>query len=164
MAFSRKFLLDNGVPEDKIDVILAERNRTLKDYVPQSDVQGMIEAAVTAAKSEIPEPVDVKTTAEYLALMGENAKLKAFQGEDFASVKAPYRDIVWEKLDHAEKHKPYTEQLEELKGSMPDLFIVKEEPQPPKPSFGAQPQGSVPSGHASPSFMDSWGFVPGKGK
>ena len=160
MAFSRKFLLDNGVPEDKVDVILAERNRTLKDYVPQSDVQAQIDAAVEAAKKEAPPP-DVTTTAEYLALMGENAKLKAFQGEDFASVKAPYRDIVWEKLDHAEKHKPYTEQLQELQGSMPDLFTMKEEP--PKPSFGAQPQGSVPSGKTGPSFMDSWGFIPQKG-
>ncbi len=160
MAFSRKFLLDNGVPEDKVDVILAERNRTLKDYVPQSDVQAQIDAAVEAAKKEAP-PSDVKTTAEYLALMGENAKLKAFQGEDFANVKAPYRDIVWEKLDHAEKHKPYTEQLQELQGSMPDLFATKEEP--PKPSFGAQPQGSVPSGKTGPSFMESWGFIPQKG-
>ena len=160
MAFSRKFLLDNGVPEDKVDVILAERNRTLKDYVPQSDVQTQIDAAVEAAKKEAPLP-DVKTTAEYIALMGENAKLKAFQGEDFASVKAPYRDIVWEKLDHAEQHKPYTEQLQELQGSMPDLFTTKEEP--PKPSFGAQPQGSVPSGKAGASFMDSWGFIPQKG-
>ena len=159
MAFSRKFLLDNGVPEDKVDVILAERNRTLKDYVPQSDVQAQIDAAVEAAKKEA--PADVTTTAEYIALAGENAKLKAFQGEDFASVKAPYRDIVWEKLDHAEKHKPYTEQLAELQGSMPDLFTVKEDP--PKPSFGAQPQGSVPSGKAGASFMDTWGFVPQKG-
>lgn len=160
MAFSRKFLLDNGVPEDKVDVILAERNRTLKDYIPQADVQAQIDAAVEAAKKEAP-PADVKTTAEYIALMGENAKLKAFQGEDFASVKAPYRDIVWEKLDHAEKHKPYTEQLQELQGSMPDLFTVKEEP--PKPSFGAQPQGSVPSGKSGPSFLDSWDFIPKKG-
>lgn len=160
MAFSRKFLLDNGVPEDKVDVILAERNRTLKDYVPQSDVQAQIDAAVEAAKKDA-SPADVTTSAEYLALMGENAKLKAFQGDDFANVKAPYRDIVWEKLDHAEKHKPYTEQLQELQGSMPDLFATKEEP--PKPSFGAQPQGSVPSGKTGPSFMESWGFIPQKG-
>lgn len=160
MAFSRKFLLDNGVPEDKVDVILAERNRTLKDYIPQSDVQAQIDAAVEAAKKDAP-PADVKLSAEYIALLGENAKLKAFQGDDFAAVKAPYRDIVWEKLDHTEKHKPYTEQLQELQGSMPDLFTTKEEPS--KPSFGAQPQGSVPSGKTGPSFMDSWGFIPQKG-
>lgn len=160
MAFSRKFLLDNGVPEDKVDVILAERNRTLKDYIPQSDVQAQIDAAVEAAKKDAP-PADVTTSAEYLALVGENEKLKAFQGDDFANVKAPYRDIVWEKLDHAEKHKPYIEQLQELQGSMPDLFATKEEPS--KPSFGAQPQGSVPSGKTGPSFMESWGFIPQKG-
>ena len=166
MAFSRKFLLDNGVPEDKVDVILAERNRTLKDYIPQSDVQAQIDAAVEAAKKDAP-PADVKLSAEYIALQGENAKLKAFQGNDFAAVKAPYRDIVWEKLDHKEKHKPYAEQIQELKGSLPDLFVAAsaegEDPEPPKPSFGAQPQGSIPSGKSGPSFADNWDFIPKKG-
>lgn len=157
MAFTRKFLLDNGVPEDKVDVILAERNRTLKDYIPQTDVQAQIDAAVAAAQKDAP-PADVTTSAEYIALLGENAKLKAFQGDDFAGVKAPYRDIVWEKLDHAEKHKPYSEQLVELQTSLPDLFSVKEEPA--KPNFGAQPQGAAPTGQKGPSFADTWGFVP----
>ena len=160
MAFTRKFLLDNGVPEDKVDVILAERNRTLNDYVPADDVQARIAAAVEAAKAGS-EPVDVKSTPEYIELLGRNAKLEAFQTEDFSSVKAPYRDIVWERLDHAEKHKPYSEQLAGLAETMPDLFTVKEEPR--KPGFGAVPQGSVPSGKTGPSFMDTWGFVPQKG-
>lgn len=159
MAFSRKFLLDNGVPEDKVDVILAERNRTLADYVPKSDVQAQIDSALEKANKDVkPLEVDIKTTPEYLELLGKNQKLEAFQTDDFASVKKPYKDIVWGKLDHAEKHKPYTEQIEELKESMPDLFIAQEEP--PKPSFGAQPQGAAPTGKAGPSFMDNWGFVP----
>lgn len=161
MAFSRKFLLDNGVPEDKIDAILAERNRTLSDYIPKADVQAQIDEALKNAK---PQEVDVKTSPEYLALAGENAKLKAFQGEDFSSVKAPYRDIVWEKLDHSEKHKPYTEQIQTLKGSMPDLFTIAEEEDPPKPSFGAQPHGSIPSGKSGLSFADNWDFIPKKGQ
>lgn len=159
MAFTRKFLIENGVPEDKVDVILAERNRTLKDYVPSSDVQAQIDAAVAAAKEG--QPGDVTQTPEYLALLGENQKLKVIQGEDFQAVKAPYRDIIWEKLDHAEKHKPYSEQLAELQASLPDLFAVKEEA--PKPQFGSAPQGAVPSGQSGPTFMDSWGFVPKKG-
>ena len=65
MAFTRKFLTDNGVPEDKVDVILAERNRTLKDYVPQSDVQAQIDAAVKAVH---PDPIDVTQTEEYKSL------------------------------------------------------------------------------------------------
>ena len=161
MAFSRKFLLDNGVPEDKIDVILAERNRTLTDYVPKSDVQAQIDSAVAAATKEVkPDPVDVKTTPEYLELLGVNEKLQAFQTDDFSSVKKPYRDIVWSKLDHGEKHAPYTEQIEALQKDMPDLFVLQEEA--PKPNFGTAPKGQAPTGNAGPSFMDQWGFVPKK--
>ncbi len=159
MAFSRKFLLDNGVPEDKVDVILAERNRTLADYVPKSDVQAQIDKALADNKVEPPE-VDVKTSPEYLELLSQNQKLTAFQTDDFATVKAPYKDIVWSKLDHAEKHKPYSEQIEELKGTMPDLFTTQEEP--PKPSLGTAPKGSAASGNAGPSCMDNWGFIPQK--
>jgi hypothetical protein len=161
MAFSRKFLLDNGVPEDKVDVILAERNRTLADYVPKSDVQSQIDAALAEAQKSIQAPeIDVKATPEYMELLGQNQKLTAFQTEDFATVKAPYKDIVWGKLDHAEKHKPYAEQIEELKGTMPDVFVTQEEPA--KPSFGTAPKGAAPTGNAGPSFMDGWGFVPNK--
>lgn len=157
MAFSRKFLLDNGVPEDKVDVILAERNRTLSDYVPKSDVQAQIDKALAENAPAAPE-VNVKESPEYLELLGQNEKLKAFQTDDFATVKAPYKDIVWGKLDHAEKHKPYAEQIEELKGTMPDLFVAQEEP--PKPSFGTVPKGAAPTGTTGPSFMENWGFVP----
>lgn len=157
MAFTRKFLADNGVPEDKIDLILAERNRTLKDYTPNADVQAQIDAAVAAAQKD---PGDPTQSEQYLALLTKTQKLEAFQTEDFAAVKAPYKDIVWEKLDHTEKHKPYAEQIAELQTSLPDLFVVKEEPQ--KPTFGAAPQGAAPTGKTGPSFMESWGFVPPK--
>ena len=161
MAFSRKFLLDNGVPEDKVDVILAERNRTLSDYVPKSDVQAQIDSAIEKATKEVkPAEIDVKTTPEYLELLGKNQKLEAFNTDDFSSVKAPYKDIVWSKLDHAEKHTPYAEQIEALRETMPDLFVAQEEP--PKPNFGTAPKGQAPTGSAGPSFMDGWGFVPQK--
>lgn len=157
MAFTRKFLLDNGVPEDKIDVIMAERNRTLTDYVPKSDVQAQIDKALADNKVEPPE-IDVKTTPEYMELLGKTQKLEAFQTDDFKTVKAPYRDIVWGKLDHAEKHKPYAEQIDELQKTLPDLFIVQEEP--PKPNFGTAPKGAAPTGNAGPSFADVWKFAP----
>ena len=164
MAFTRKFLTDNGVPEDRVDTILAERNRTLKDYVPAADVQAQIDKAVAEAKADQPdpEPVDVLQSPEYLELLGKAQKLEAFQTEDFSSVKAPYRDIVWSKLDHAEKHAPYGEQIAELQKSMPDLFEASMEEEQPKPAFGTAPKGAAPSGNAGPSFMDQWGFVPKK--
>ena len=162
MAFTRKFLTDNGVPEDKVDIILAERNRTLKDYVPAADVQAQIDKALEEAKNEQP-PVDVLQTPEYLELLGKAQKLEAFQTEDFSSVKAPYRDIVWSKLDHADKHAPYAEQIGKLQESMPDLFIQEQQQEEaPKPTFGAAPKGAAPTGNAGPSFMDQWGFVPKK--
>ncbi len=161
MAFSRKFLVDNGVPEDKVDVILAERNRTLADYVPKSDVQAQIDSAIEkATKDAKPEQVDVKTSPEYLELLGQNQKLTAFQTEDFATVKAPYKDIVWQKLDHAEDHTPYSEQIAELSKTMPDLFVTQEEP--PKPNFGTAPKGAAPTGNAGPSFEDTWRYTPPK--
>ncbi len=157
MAFTRIFLTEHGVPEDQIDAIMAERNRTLSDYVPKSDVQAQIDAALAEAQKAAP-PADVTQAPEYLELLGKTQKLEAFQTEDFAAVKAPYRDIVWGKLDHAEKHKPYAEQLAELQSSLPDLFSTQEEP--PKPQFGAQPQGAAPTGQKGPSFNDVWGFGP----
>ena len=159
MAFTRKFLTDHGVPEDQIDAIMAERNRTLTDYVPKDDVQKQIDAALAEAQKGAP-PADVTQAPEYIELLNKTQKLEAFQTDDFANVKAPYRDIVWQKLDHAEKHKPYAEQLTELQSSLPDLFKTQEEP--PKPQFGAAPQGAAPTGQKGPSFMDQWGFVPPK--
>lgn len=161
MSFTRKFLTDNGVPEDKVDIIMAERNRTLKDYVPAADVQAQIDKALAEAAKDQP-PVDVLQSPEYLELLGKTQKLEAFQTEDFSSVKAPYKDIVWSKLDHAEKHAPYSEQISKLQESMPDLFVQEQPEEPPKPSFGAAPKGAAPTGNAGPSFMDQWGFVPQK--
>ena len=161
MSFTRKFLTDNGVPEDKVDIIMAERNRTLKDYVPAADVQAQIDKALAEAAKDQP-PVDVLQSPEYLELLGKTQKLEAFQTEDFSSVKAPYKDIVWSKLDHAEKHAPYSEQISKLQESMPDLFIQTQPEEAPKPSFGAAPRGAAPTGNAEPSFMDQWGFVPKK--
>lgn len=162
MAFSRKFLIDNGVPEDKVDTIMAERNRTLKDYTPNSDIQAQIDAAVAAAKAE--SVTDVTQDPAFIAMAEKAAKLEAFQGEEFQSVKAPYRDIVWGKLDHAENHKPYSDQITEMATAMPDLFSVQQQPQEQTkpPMFGADPAGSAPTGKTGPSFMDTWGFVPKK--
>jgi len=157
MAFTRKFLIDNGVPEDKVDAIMAERNRTLSDYIPKSDVQAQIDEAMKKA----PAPVNVTETEEYKKLMAENLKIKALGSDDFAPVKTPYRDIVWDKLDHAEKHKPYSEQLGELSKNLPDLFNAPT-PEPDKPIFGGETKGNMPTGDAGKSFMDSWGYMPKK--
>ena len=159
MAFTRKFLTEHGVPEDQIDAIMAERNRTLQDYIPRADVQAQIDEAVKAAQKE---PEDPTQSEAYLKLLAKTAKLEAFGGDDFKNVKTPYRDIIWEKLDHAEKHKPYAEQLQELQTQLPDLFVTEKPEEPPKPQFGAPTDGTMPKGDSAESFGDLWGFVPKK--
>lgn len=161
MAFTRKFLTENGVPEDKVDVIMAERNRTLSDYVPKSDVDTQVQAALAAAQKDAPAP-DVTASDEYKQLFAENAKIKALQTEDFAAVKANYREMVYGMLDHGEKHKPYAEQMTAVREKYGEMFEQEQEPAPAKPQFGAPPAGSAPKGEKGPSFMDTWNFVPKK--
>lgn len=159
--FKRADLKAKGLTDEQIEYLMTESNRALSaDYAPKSDIQAQIDAAKAAA----PAPTDPTQTKEYLELAGKAAKLEAFQTEDFSSIKKPYRDIVWDKLDHGDKHKPYAEQMTELATSLPDLFNTPKEqpPEPNKPHFGAPTQGQMPTGKEGPSFMDGWGFVPQK--
>lgn len=158
MAFTRKFLTDNGVPEDKIDAIMAERNRTLADYIPKADLQQQIDAAVAAAKTE---PVDIKTTPEYTTLLNERDMLRAINGDEFAEVKPKFRETVFGMLDRSEKAPSVADQLKKI-GEKYEEYFTQPETQPKQPAFGAPTQGSAPSGRTGPSFMDTWGFVPKK--
>lgn len=158
MAFSRKFLIDHGVPEDQVDAIMAERNRTLSDYVPKADLQQQIDAAVQKAREEAPKAVVVQETEEYKALAGELAKTKAFTSEAFAKVKPKFRDSVWGLLDH---DKPVEEQLPKIAEQYEEYFVAAEppaEPEPNKPHFGSPDQGGMPRGKSGKSLEDLWGF------
>lgn len=159
MAFTRKFLIDNGVPEDKVDAIMAERNRTLGDYIPKADADKQLQEELAKVKAPA-----VTEAPEYIDLQSKYAKLEAFQSDDFSNVKKPYRDMVWEHLDHGEKHKAYAEQITKMAEEMPDLFNAAEpQKEEPKPNFGAPTEGTMPSGKTGPAFMDTWNFVPKKG-
>lgn len=158
MAFSRKFLLDHGVPEDQVDTIMAERNRTLNDYVPKSDLQQQIDAAVQKAREEAPKAINVLETDEYKKLAGELAKTKAFTSDDFSKVKPKFRDSVWGLLDH---DKPIAEQLPKIAEQYEEYFVPADkpaEPDPLKPQFGSQDQGGMPRGTGGKSLNDLWGF------
>lgn len=158
----RTNLKEWGLTEDQMDKVMTEVSRGLSDYDLKSNIQAQIDEAVSKVKAEIPQPVNVVETDEYKSLLAKNQKLEAFQTDDFSCVKAPYKDIVWDKLDHSEKHAAYGDQLKELQGTMPDLFNVQNEEPPKTPQFGAATQGSMPTGKDAPSFGDAWGFVPKK--
>lgn len=100
MAFTRKFLTDHGVPEDQVDAIMAERNRTLTDYVPKTDVQSQIDAAVATARTEAAQQVNVEESDAYKALQAELNKTRAIGSEDFSTVKPKFREAVYGLLDH----------------------------------------------------------------
>lgn len=163
--FTRKFLMDHGVPEDQVDAIMAARNQTMNDtlsgYVPKADVQKQIDAAIAAVPK--PEPIDPKTTDEYMALQRERDMLRAIGGEDFASVKPKFREQVFGMLDRGEKAKPINEQLTGIQEKYEEFFTVKQEPTP-KPTFGAPTQGSMPKGDegAEAQFLKAWGITPKK--
>lgn len=163
--FTRKFLMDHGVPEDQVDAIMAARNQTMNDtlsgYVPKADVQKQIDAAIAAVPK--PEPIDPKTTDEYMALQRERDMLRAIGGEDFASVKPKFREQVFGMLDRGEKAKPINEQLTGIQEKYEEFFTVKQEPTQ-KPTFGAPTQGSMPKGDegAEAQFLKAWGLSPKK--
>ena len=163
--FTRKFLMDHGVPEDQVDAIMAARNQTMNDtlsgYVPKADVQKQIDAAIAAVPK--PEPIDPKTTDEYMALQRERDMLRAIGGEDFASVKPKFREQVFGMLDRGEKAKPINEQLTGIQEKYEEFFTVKQEPTP-KPTFGAPTAGSMPTGDegATAQFLKAWGLSPKK--
>lgn len=160
MAFTRSFLIENGVPEDNVDAIMAERSRTLADYVPREDVQRQIDEALARQK---PKEIDPTTTEPYQLLARERDMLRAIGGEDFQTVKPKFREQVFGMLDRGEKAAPVADQLKTIQEKYEEYFVRKEEPAP-KPQFGAQTQGSMPKGDegAVNGFGSAWGFVPKK--
>lgn len=143
----RKFLTDHGVPDEQLDAIMNEINTTISNrmtgYVPQSEVQAQIDAALKAVKQ--PEPVDPKTTPEYLDLQRERDMLRAIGGEDFAQVKPKFREQVFGMLDRGEKAKPIGEQLTGIKEKYEEYFtaepeLTKDQPKN-TPQYSQQPAG-----------------------
>lgn len=158
--FKRTNLKEKGLNDEQIEYIMTESGRALSDYELKSNVQSQIDAAIEAAKGDQPQAINPMESDEYKALLAKTQKLEAFQTDDFAVVKAPYKDMVWDKLNHDEKHEPYAEQLKTLAETMPDLFIPQEpEEQPKTPQFGAGTVGALPTGKKVESFGDVWGYT-----
>lgn len=135
MAFTRKFLTDHGVPEDQVDAIMAERNRTLTDYVPKTDVQSQIDAAVAAARTEAAQQVNVEESDAYKALQAELNKTRAIGSEDFSTVKPKFREAVYGLLDH---EKPVADQLPAIKEQYEEYFATEDTKHTNTPQYSRQ--------------------------
>ena len=135
MAFTRKFLTDHGVPEDQVDAIMAERNRTLTDYVPKTDVQSQIDAAVATARTEAANQATVEDSDAYKALQAELNKTRAIGSEDFSTVKPKFREAVYGLLDH---EKPVADQLPAIKEQYEEYFATEDTKHTNTPQYSRQ--------------------------
>ena len=135
MAFTRKFLTDHGVPEDQVDAIMAERNRTLTDYVPKADVQAQIDTAVETARTEAAQQVNVEESDAYKALQAELNKTRAIGSEDFSTVKPKFREAVYGLLDH---EKPVADQLPAIKEQYEEYFATEDTKPSNTPQYSRQ--------------------------
>ena len=137
--FKRADLQAKGLNPEQLEYIMTESGRSLSaNYTPTSDVQAQIDAALKAAKVE---PVDPKTTPEYLEIVKERDMLRTIGGDDFATVKPKFREQVFGMLDRGEKAKAIQEQLTGIKEKYEEYFLPEQPKEQPKntPQYSQQP-------------------------
>ena len=137
--FKRADLQAKGLNPEQIEYIMTESGRSLSaNYTPTSDVQAQIDAALKAAKVE---PVDPKTTPEYLEIVKERDMLRTIGGDDFATVKPKFREQVFGMLDRGDKAKAIQEQLAGIKEKYEEYFLPEQPKDQPKntPQYSQQP-------------------------
>ena len=146
MAFFKRADLEaQGMTKEQIEFIMAESGRSLSaNYTLNSDVQAKIDEAVKAVK---PEPVDIKTTPEYLEVVRERDMLRTIGGDDFATVKPKFRETVFGLLDRGEKAAAIADQLSGIKEKYEEYFVSDEPAKPDKkdtPQYSREPgRGNV---------------------
>ena len=154
-------------PEQRTEQVFALYGRALDDgYISKSAAEEAKNAAVEAAKAgfKAPDPVDPKTTPEYMEIVKERDMLRAIGGEDFQTVKPKFREQVFGMLDRSEKAKPLSDQLTGIREKYEEYFVApKQEQETPKntPQFAQQPghSGVNPTSEEDKLYKqlsDSW--------
>lgn len=124
-------IIRNGelTEEQKTEQLFSLYGRALDDgYISKSAAEEAKNAAVEAAKAGIktPEPIDPKTTPEYLEIVKERDMLRTIGGDDFAKVKPKFREQVFGMLDRGEKAKDVSEQLNAIKEKYEEYFTPEQ--------------------------------------
>ena len=117
--------------EQKTEQLFALYGRALDDgYVSKRAAEDAKNQAVEAAKAgfKVPEPVDPKTTPEYMEIAKERDMLRAIGGDDFAKVKPKFRETVFGMLDRGEKAAAIADQLSGIKEKYEEYFLPTEQP------------------------------------
>ena len=138
-------IMNNGdlTPEQRTEQVFSLYGRALDEgYISKRDAEDAKTAAVEAAKAGFttPDPVDPKTTPEYLELQKERDMLRTIGGDDFATVKPKFREQVFGMLDRGEKAKPVAEQLTGIREKYEEYFNPAQEEKPKNtPQYSQQP-------------------------
>ena len=117
--------------EQKTEQLFALHGRALDDgYVSKRSAEEAKNQAVEAAKAgfKVPDPVDPKTTPEYMEIVKERDMLRAIGGEDFSTVKPKFRETVFGMLDRGEKAESVANQLTGIKEKYEEYFMPEEQP------------------------------------
>lgn len=132
-------ILNNAdlTPEQKTEQLFALYGRALDDgYISKTAAEEAKNQAVEAAKAgiQIPEPVDPKTTPEYMEVARERDMLRAIGGDDFLNVKPKFRETVFGMLDRGENAAAIADQMNGIKEKYEEYFIPekKDDPEPQK--------------------------------
>ena len=115
--------------EQKTEQLFALHGRALDDgYVSKRAAEDAKNQAVEAAKAgfKIPDPVDPKTTPEYMEIVKERDMLRAIGGDDFSSVKPKFRETVFGMLDRSEKAAAVADQLTGIKEKYEEYFVPEQ--------------------------------------
>ena len=133
-------------PEQRTEQVFSLHGRALDEgYVSKTAAEEAKNNAVEAAKAgfKIPDPIDPKTTQEYLEVARERDMLRAIGGEDFQGVKPKFRETVFGMLDHGEKAPAISDQLSGIREKYEEYFIPeKKEDDQQKKNLPVYSQGS----------------------
>ena len=146
-------IMNNGelTPEQRTEQVFSLYGRALDEgFISKRDAEDAKNQAVEAAKAgfKAPEPVDPKTTPEYLEIMKERDMLRAIGGDDFAKVKPKFRETVFGMLDRGEKAQAIPDQLTGIKEKYEEYFLPEEDPNKNQDQPKNTPQFSQNPGRA----------------
>ena len=137
-------------PEQRTEQVFSLYGRALDEgYISKRDAEESTARAVEAAKAgfKVPDPIDPKTTPEYMEVLRERDMLRAIGGEEFQSVKPKFRETVFGMLDMGEKAASVADQLSGIKEKYEEYFVSDEPAKPDKkdtPQYSREPgRGNV---------------------
>ena len=130
-------------PEQRTEQVFSLYGRALDEgYISKRDAEETTNRAVEAAKAgfKVPDPIDPKTTPEYMALAQERDMLRTIGGDEVQIVKPKFREQIFGMLDRSEKAPEIKDQLTGLREKWEEMFIPEKSEEPKNtPQFSKQP-------------------------